>query len=321
MFGAGVINALRGRGHFSHVTSNKTGKNEYDPVTGEFNFPIPSIPTLKKLHFGFPSKIPVGFVKESLDIAEKKAKLGAQFVLSFDGKLIAPGCKGDHNGDSNMWGLEGPPNLSHAVAILQTTLQASENVNITIDNSTLSSHFYNLRRLLNLSSLRIKRLRNRITGSFYLRKKLIEKCGNSSELQYKHRRKMSCLNQNTAECQSVVRRLLELNLTTTQIIAWINSNADVHVHDNIRHISLIDHSNNFQLLPPEIVQLNFDLTQQENYQFIKQRSEERFRIRKLARVTGSTLNAALGLDTLQKQKDHHHVFVQGRKPPPIPNDL
>ena len=167
MFGGGVINALQGRGHFSHVTSNKTGKNEYNPVTGEFNFPIPSIPTLKKLHIGFPSEIPVGFVKESLDIAEKKAQLGSQFVLSFDGKLIVPGCKGDRNGDSNMWGLEGPPNLSHAVSILQTTLQASENVNIAIDNSTLSSHFYNLRRLLNPSSLRIKRLRSRITGSFY----------------------------------------------------------------------------------------------------------------------------------------------------------
>ena len=321
MFSAGVINALRGRGHFSHVTSNRTGKNKYDPVTGEFNFPIPSIPMLKKLHFGFPSEIPVGFVNESLDIAEKKAKLGSQFVLSFDGKLIAPGCKGDRNGDSNMWGLEGPPNLSHAVAILQTTLQASENVNITIDNSTLSSHFYNLRRLLNLSSLRIKRLRSRITGSFYLHKKLIQKCGNSSELQYKHRKKMSSLNQNTAECQSVVRHLLEINLTMTQIMAWINSNADVHVRDNIRHISLIDNSNNFQLLQPEIVQLNFDLTQQENYQFIKQRSEEWFTVRKLARITGSTLNAALGLDTLQKQKDHHHVFVRGQKPPPIPDDL
>ena len=169
MFGAGVINAWRGRGHFSHVTSNKTRKNQYDLVTGEFNFPIPSIPKLKKLHFGFPSEIPVGFVKESLDIAEKKAQLGSQFVLSFDGKLIAPSCKGDHNGDSNMWGLEGPPNLSHAVEILQTTVQGAKNMNITIDNSTLSSHFYNLCRLLNLSSLQIKRLRNRITGSFYLR--------------------------------------------------------------------------------------------------------------------------------------------------------
>ena len=47
MFGVGVINALRGRGHFSQVASKGTVKGKYNPVKGEFNFPIPSIPTLK----------------------------------------------------------------------------------------------------------------------------------------------------------------------------------------------------------------------------------------------------------------------------------
>ena len=47
MFGTGVINALRGREHFSQVTSDKSKKGKYDPITGEFNFPIPSVPTLK----------------------------------------------------------------------------------------------------------------------------------------------------------------------------------------------------------------------------------------------------------------------------------
>ena len=102
MFGAGVINALRGRGHFSQVTSNRTLKNKYDPTEGEFNFPIPSIPTLKKLDIGFPSEIPVGFVEQSLQLAEMKSKSGAQFILSFDGKLVAPGCKGDQKGDTDM---------------------------------------------------------------------------------------------------------------------------------------------------------------------------------------------------------------------------
>ena len=72
MFGAGVINAFRGRGNFSQVTSQKTTKGKYNPQFGEFNFPVPSVPTLKKLHIGYPSEIPVGFVKQSLDIAEKK---------------------------------------------------------------------------------------------------------------------------------------------------------------------------------------------------------------------------------------------------------
>ena len=109
MFGAGVVNALRGRGHFSQVTGNKTTKSKYDPVDSEFNFPTPSIPTLKKLNIGFPSEIPVGFVQQSLNIVEEQARNGAQFILSFDGKLVAPGCKGERTGDSDMWGVEGPP--------------------------------------------------------------------------------------------------------------------------------------------------------------------------------------------------------------------
>ena len=81
----------------------KQFKGKYNPVKGEFNFPIPSIPTLKKLDIGFPSEIEVGFVEQSLLLVQKKAtEEGGQFILSFDGKLIAPGCKGESCGDSNM---------------------------------------------------------------------------------------------------------------------------------------------------------------------------------------------------------------------------
>ena len=107
MFGAGVINAFRGWGNFSQVTSQKTTKGKYNPQFGEFNFPVPSVPTLKKLHIGYPSEIPIGFVKQSLDIVEKKALQGCEFILSFDGKLIAPGCKGDSKGDSDLWAQKG----------------------------------------------------------------------------------------------------------------------------------------------------------------------------------------------------------------------
>ena len=127
MFGAGVLNALRGRGHFSHVTGNKTNRSKYNAVDGEFNFPIPSIPTLKKLNIGFPSEIPVGFVEQSLALAEEQGRCGSQFILSFDGKLVAPGCKGEWTGDSDMWGVEGPPpNLSTAVKILKKNLAAAK---------------------------------------------------------------------------------------------------------------------------------------------------------------------------------------------------
>ena len=56
-------------------------------------------------------------------------------------------------------------------------------------------------------------------------------------------------------------------------------------------------------------------------QFIKQRSDKWFQLQKKYQVTGSSLNMVIGLDTLQKQKEHHYIHVRGRKPPPTPQDL
>ena len=104
-------------------------------------------------------------------------------------------------------------------------------------------------------------------------------------------------------------------------MAFLNSNGDIHIRDRTRHVNLSECVNSFQLLPPEIVSQHTDLGTKENMQFIKQWSDKWFEIRKKYRVTSSTLNSALGLDTLQKQKEHHYVHVRRRKPPPIPLNL
>ena len=84
---------------------------------------------------------------------------------------------------------------------------------------------------------------------------------------------------------------------------------------------MIEHANNFQLLPPDIANLVVDIEKDENVQYIKEWSDEWFVVHKKARVMGSTLNAAIGLDTLMKQKNHHYVHIRGCQPPSIPLDL
>ena len=201
------------------------------------------------------------------------------------------------------------------------TLKAAKSIGIDINDTTSSQHFTNCKELLNLSSWHIRKLCSKITSSFYSQKKVVEKCGDSAELQYKNRRKMRTLNQNTAECKAVIHCLLEVNLKTTSIMAFLNNNGDVHIRDMPRHINLSERGNSFQLLPPELVSQNIDLDNPQNMQFIKQCSDKWFDLQKRYRVTGSTLNSVIGLDTLQKQKDHHYIHVCGRKPPPIPPDL
>ena len=122
---------------------------------------------------------------------------------------------------------------------------------------------------------------------------------------------MSTLNHNTTECESVVRHLLEINLQLTWLLLKIRKNIDVHVDVDNRHIKLSDQTNSFFLLPPEIVSMSVDLTAEENSQYIKQGSGLWHDQRSSTRVTGSTLRNAIGLETLAKQKEYHHINIVG----------
>ena len=52
----------------------------------------------------------------------------------------------------------------------EKNLAAGKSININVENNKITSHYHNLQRVVHLSTLRIKRLRGRITGYFYLQK-------------------------------------------------------------------------------------------------------------------------------------------------------
>ena len=199
---------------------------------------------------------------------------------------------------------------------MEHTIKSAENLECDLHARSLDIHACYLEHLLLMSTRCLKHLRQRITGSFYLWKKLIANVGDNIELQNKYKRRMSTLNHNTAECETVVRHLLEINLQLTRLLSKIRKNIDVHVDLDNRHIKLSDQTNFFFLLPPEIVSMSVDLTIEENSQYIKQGSGLWHEQRSSTRVTGSSLRNTIGLDTLMKQKEHHHINVVGRQAPP-----
>ena len=83
-----------------------------------------------------------------------------------------------------MWGKEGPPNLKKSLKILQHSLSVASRIDVDMTNRPLPVHSDYIENLLLTSTQRIKRLRERITGSFYLRKRLIANVGDNKELQY-----------------------------------------------------------------------------------------------------------------------------------------
>ena len=210
-----------------------------------------------------------------------------------------------------MWGKEGPPNIRRALKILDHTINVASKIDITSESHSLDQQAKYLQNLLFTSTMRIECLRQRINGIFYLRKKLIANVGDSEELKYKYRHCMSTLNHNTAKCNSVVRCLLEINIQLTKLLSTIQQNSDVHVNLDLRHIELSEQSNCFMLLPPDIAKYAVDLENDDNSHYVKQGSKKWFQMHKLSRVTGSTLRASIGLDTLAKQKEHYYVHITG----------
>ena len=127
---------------------------------------------------------------------------------------------------------------------------------------------------------------------------------------------MSTLNHNTAECKSVVRRLLGINIQITHLLSHILQNSNIPVQSHVRHTTLSEQTNFFSLLDPEVASFAVNIEEEINSQYIKQGTDLWHQQGSKARVTGSTLRSAIGLDTLTKQKEHFYVHINGRQPPP-----
>ena len=58
-----------------------------------------------------------------------------------------------------------------------------------------------------------------------------------------------------------------------------------------------------------------DLNDPNQWQYVNQRSDQWFKLRKTVKVTGSTMNAACGLDSLKKQQEHYDSVIFNKEKP------
>ena len=180
LFGASAVNVLRGPMHFSEVVMENVEQGKFDPRSAKINLPIPSIRTLRSLSTGYPKEIPVGLVELTLSIAEECSKKGAQYILSFDGKMVAHGLKGECFGDIDLWGVEKPISMKCSLQLLERNIRACENLNSDVNEKKLFAQAYRLESLLNEMSQRVRTLRQHIEGEHYLRLKLVRMSQNQT---------------------------------------------------------------------------------------------------------------------------------------------
>ena len=315
LFGASCINVLRGPMHFSDIVMENVERGKFDPEKARINIPIPSIKTLQCLETGYKKEIPVGLVQHTLKVTGQMAAKGSQYILSFDGKMVAHGLKGESFGDIDLWGIEKPIPVQKSLEVLFMNLEICENLKRDVSFEQLSTIIADLEKLLQESSKRIRNLRQRIEGEHYLRLKIVKMSQNQnldSRQQYSYRMQLSFLNEHSARCDSHVGRGLHLNMRILEALAMCRNNSDVFTPSKI--VSLHEQNNAYHLFDTSRNSLFFDLSLPTNFDIIKQRSPEWFDLRKKAKVTGSSLYKALGLDSLSLLKQHHYKFVKKRPP-------
>ena len=314
MFGASAINVLRRTAHFGCLVDNTSVKGKYDPVLGNYNFSIPSVNTLKKVSLGYPSDVGVGFINQNIDMAEEQAQNSHQFILSFDGKMVAQGCKRDCDGDVNLWGREKPTIVS-TLENLNLQKKCIRDINFLSNKDNITKHCCGFQRLTLHVSRTLKQLFLHISHSFYQRQKLNRIAKENPDNISRYNTRMSFLHQNSSECENVYCSGLDFQDELLKALGILRGWPDMP-----ENIVLTERPNCFQLLPPEEIGHVLNLNSPENFEYVKQRSEKWHALRKTARVTGSTLYKAIGLDTLQHQKEHHYTYVCGRSEP-VPDSL
>ena len=209
MFGASAINVLQGTAHFGCLVENTSDKGKYDPVSGNYNFPIPSVNTLKKVSTGYPSDVSVGFINQSIDMAEEQAQKGQQFILSFDGKMVAQGCKRECDGDVNLWGRE-KPTIASTLENLNIRKKCISDINFLSNKDNITKHRCGLQCLTLHVSRTLKQLFLRISHSFYQRQKLNRITKENPDNISRYNTRMSFLHQNSSECENVYRAGLDV---------------------------------------------------------------------------------------------------------------
>lgn len=214
-----------------------------------------------------------------------------------------------------MWSFEGPPSLDEKLDKLQHELL---DIDVIIHHGNIFHHklMDEVQCMWNTCSYRLVSLSKNQESKYYLKKRLQKMMKNNPDFENKYRYALSNVNASSYVCESLRKTGLQLSEGISKMLAYmkgVSSLADCAV------VKLGTQSNAYPLANPENMPACIDLD--ENPRFVKQRSKLWFKQRKMARLTGSTANDALGLRSLQCQNDHIGQFIKGRPAAPFTEDV
>ena len=174
-----------------------------------------------------------------------------------------------------------------------------------------------LKELVKNISNRIKKKRYSILGHEKYLREITNMCEGNRRLCKKYKKSIDDTKASIYTLRNWIQDALQLNRNICYIMSEINKTNDLYICTD--RIDLNDQGNVKILLDPEFIQHKIDLDVHTHV--VKQRSDKWFKLRKEARVTGSTMYRSLGLDTLKKQKEHYDEFVSKKTQQKFPEDV
>ena len=300
--------------HHGMVNSGDCERSKYDPKIGSFNFAVPNERLLKKSRTGLPKVINCGLIRESIPLLDMEK----EFVLSLDGKQVAPGLLNESDGDVNLWGYEGPPSLEENLERLR--LQESFILEVakkaSIENSDFEDICSDLKLVVQILTKRIRSLREAKVKYEQLRARFGKKIKLQPEIGSRYTVAFSDIDSFIRRADIAIDKLLKMNVEWCAIMAELNGN--LHCFQRNGPVLLDSARNSWILRHPDTLDINNFLLKYPKY--LKQRSELWHEMRTKCLTTGSTMHSALGLRTLKDQKEHYKIFVSKTASPPKINE-
>ena len=257
-----------------------------------------------------PKKSPPGIIDDVVQQVAKDDK--KDYVLAIDGKKVAQGLTESY-GDIDLRGYEKPSlketneQNEHETQLL-ASLDSQIPPHMAPDcklSSILpgpSSHILeNLQSIATAISQRIRDIRDLHRRQRFLKQKLEKLQARNIDHKDKYTFAISNTNNRMFRCRAAIKSGLNLNDLLCEIGSQLGSAG--HMFQTGLTLDLNAQQNIVQLKTPEDLPNTF-----QGPEYIKQRTEAWFGIRKSAPVTGSTLHTALGLRQLKMQKQHIQVY-------------
>ena len=328
LFRSRFIRFMGGYKAIGQVSSRRETLDSLSPEKTNINFVCPDIKVIRMetQEYGEDAKRPGILHRNIIAFANLQKAQNRSCKISFDGKKISMGF-GTDLGEVDLFGHESSPTLQEKKKKLDEELRYIDNIMEVVDNlqskgknhigealenekSTLLSLS---RTLLSFTSSRIKQLRETKVKRALAYERLQKEAGDNwkaSKLAYA----ISAVRTHLHRIDSCISDLLLCNDDIGLLCAFC---ADCqHVYATSKLVDLDTQTNYTCLRGFEEGYLEERQIEPEVYsRFVRQKSEQWWAIRSKARVTGSTMNTALGLRTLKEQIQHFDKVVNKKDMP------